>query len=91
VLAFLDNSGVIASAGAGVSLSVQNYLWLGAYAGWRFPIIDPLASTYYSKPSGFFWGITFAAHYLGKPKHQKIIDQKGQSIAVFGSPIRASM
>ena len=60
---FFDNSGIIASAGAGVSLSVQNYLWLGAYAGWRWPITDPLASTYYSKPSGFFWGITFAAHY----------------------------
>jgi len=60
---FIDNSGVIASAGAGVSVSVQNYLWLGAYAGWRWPITDPLASTYYSKPSGFFWGITFAAHY----------------------------
>ena len=62
-MSFLDNSGVIASAGAGVSLSIQNYLWLGAYAGWRWPIIDPLASTYYSRPSGFFWGITFAAHY----------------------------
>jgi len=58
-----DNSGVLASTGAGVSCSVLNFLWLGAYAGWRWPIRDPLASTYYSTPQGFFWSFTFVAHY----------------------------
>lgn len=58
-----DNSGVFASTGAGVSLSVVNFLWLGAYAGWRWPIYDPLASVYYSNPQEFFWGFTFTAHY----------------------------
>ncbi|SLM18259.1 exported hypothetical protein [uncultured spirochete] len=58
-----DNSGVFASTGAGVSLSVLNFLWLGAYAGWRWPIHDPLAPIYYSSPQGFFWNFTFVAHY----------------------------
>ncbi len=58
-----DNSGVFASTGAGVSFSVVNFLWLGAYAGWRWPIFDPLASVYYATQQGFFWGFTFTAHY----------------------------
>jgi hypothetical protein len=58
-----DNSGVFASTGAGVSFSILNFLWLGGYAGWRWLIYDPLASTYYSDPQGFFWSFTFIAHY----------------------------
>jgi hypothetical protein len=58
-----DNAGVFASTGAGASFSISNFLWLGGYAGWRWPIYDPLASTYYAVPQGFFWGFTFTAHY----------------------------
>jgi len=60
---FSDTSGVVTSAGAGAAVSVFNFLWLGVYAGWRWPIVDPLASTYFSSPSGFFWNFTFVAHY----------------------------
>lgn len=60
---FADTSGVFASTGAGAAVSVFNFLWLGVYAGWRWPLIDPLAATYYSSPSGFFWNFTFVAHY----------------------------
>lgn len=60
--AFADTSGLVTSAGAGAAVSVFNFLWLGVYAGWRWPIVDPLASAYYSSPSGFFWNFTFVAH-----------------------------
>jgi hypothetical protein len=58
-----DNSGMIASAGAGASVSVLNFLWLGAYAGWRLPVNDPLSAIYYGSAHGFFWNFTFVAHY----------------------------
>lgn len=60
---FADNAGVFASTGGGVSISVLNFLWLGAYSGWRWSIRDPLASIYYSSTHGFFWSFTFVAHY----------------------------
>jgi hypothetical protein len=59
----VDNSGMIASAGAGASVSVLNFLWLGAYAGWRLPVNDPLSAIYYGSAHGFFWNFTFVAHY----------------------------
>jgi hypothetical protein len=59
----VDNSGMIASAGAGASVSVLNFLWLGVYAGWRLPMHDPLSSIYYNSSQGFFWNFTFVAHY----------------------------
>jgi len=60
---FADNAGVFASTGGGVSISMLNFLWLGAYSGWRWSIRDPLASIYYPSPQGFFWSFTFVAHY----------------------------
>lgn len=57
------SSGVFASTGGGVAVSVVNFLWLGLYAGWRWPINDPLASVYYANPQGFFWGFTFVSQY----------------------------
>lgn len=59
----VDNSGMIASAGAGASVSVLNFLWLGIYAGWRLPVNDPLSIIYYGSAQGFFWNFTFVAHY----------------------------
>jgi len=59
-----QNYGLLASAGGGAAISVYNFLWVGAYAGWRFAISDPLAAIYFSgSPSGFFWSFSFIAHF----------------------------
>ncbi|MCX8013129.1 MAG: hypothetical protein N3A02_02410, partial [Rectinema sp.] len=59
-----QNYGLLASAGCGAAISVYNFLWVGAYGGWRFALSDPLAAVYFSgSPSGFFWSFSFVAHF----------------------------
>lgn len=58
-----DKDGFIVSAGAGVALDILDFVYLGARAGYKFPVDDPLYSTYTAGGDKFFWNITFLLHF----------------------------
>ena len=61
--AIADKNGLIFSAGAGAALDIFDFAYLGARAGYKFPVDDPLYSTYFPSGKQFFWNITFLLHF----------------------------
>ena len=59
----VDKDGLLLSAGAGVALDIFDFVYLGARAGYKFPVDDPLYSTYTTGGDKFFWNITFLLHF----------------------------
>lgn len=58
-----QQGGIVFSSGAGLNLGLLDFAYLGARAGYRFPVTDPLGSYYYDSGSRFFWDITFLLHF----------------------------
>jgi hypothetical protein len=58
-----DKDGLIFSAGGGLALDILDFAYLGLRAGYKFPVDDPLYSTYFPGGERFFWGITFLLHF----------------------------
>ena len=61
--AIVDKNGLLLSAGAGLALNVFDFVYVGARAGYRFPIDDPLQDIYFPGGETFFWDITFLLHF----------------------------
>lgn len=57
--------GFVASTGAGLALGLFDLAYVGARAGLRFALSDPLYSVYFSDAGQgtFFWNITFLMHF----------------------------
>lgn len=55
-------SGIVFSTGAGANLDLFDFIYLGARAGYKFPINDPLYATYFGT-NKFFWDVTFLMHF----------------------------
>jgi len=58
-----DKNGLIFSAGIGAALDIFDFAYLGLRAGYKFPVDDPLYTTYFPAGNKFFWGITFLLHF----------------------------
>ena len=64
-LRWADADGVLASAGAGAALGILDTVYLGARAGLRWAISDPLYGVYFSDAGtgAFFWDLTLLMHF----------------------------
>lgn len=58
-----QDHGILASAGAGAALDIFDFAFLGARAGYKFPIDDPLSAVYFPGGEKFFWDIAFLLHF----------------------------
>ena len=58
-----DKNGLIFSAGAGAAINVFDFAQIGARAGYKFPLDDPLYAVYTPGGERFFWNITFLMHF----------------------------
>ncbi|MFA6366551.1 MAG: hypothetical protein WCX13_05140, partial [Candidatus Hydrogenedentales bacterium] len=58
-----DKDGLIFSAGAGAAINVFDFAQIGARAGYKFPVDDPLYAAYTPSGERFFWNITFLLHF----------------------------
>jgi hypothetical protein len=58
-----DKNGLLFSAGAGAALDILDFAYVGVRAGYKFPVDDPLYSTYTTDGKRFFWNVTFLLHF----------------------------